>query len=334
MHSDLKSKLSIAQEEGLSYVAWRLPNEGVLNQMGPSKECVWMGEEGESEAFVFAPFSSKHPAYCLGSFDAQNSEIQTLEIPIVQDSEHYQELVKKAVAEIQSGKLDKVVGARVIEEETQDFDPIAHFIALMKIHTNAFCYLWYSPSTGLWMGASPEILLERKGSQLRTMALAGTRADILDDFGIKELEEQDLVLHYLEETLRPFVTHLEVAEKTKAHSGHLVHLKNEVKGYLKEELSSIYPLIKALHPTPAIAGLPKKEALEFIAQEEDFDRSYYSGFLGMHSSSESQLFVNLRCMQVIANKQYLYVGAGLTAMSEPEAEWLETQEKARVVRLR
>lgn len=333
MHSDLKDKFLFAQTQGLSMVAWRMPDEIDLHHFEPCQEHNWQGESEEKTGFIFAPFSDESPAFCIGISGNVASNHQAPKAPKTYDALHYKTIVGNAVAEIQTGVLDKVVAARAIEIKDAQFDAFTHFLELMDAHPNAFCYLWFSPSTGVWMGASPELLLERKGGRIRTMALAGTRANDQDDFGSKELEEQDLVLNYLKETLNPYINGLEITQKTKVNSGHLTHLKNELNGELTDRMESIYPLIKALHPTPAIAGLPKAMAIDFIKRQEGFSRSYYSGYLGLHSNRESSLFVNLRCMQVLGQKQYIYVGAGLTHQSNPEAEWLETEEKARIVRL-
>lgn len=333
MHSDLKVKFHFAQEKGLSMVAWRMPYEEALNMLEPAEETLWQGESSESPAFVFAPFSADLPAFCIGQVGTVNQEISAPRLPKSYDGEHYKDLVKRAVSGIQEGSFHKIVAARAIEIIDPNFNALDHFYRLIDAHPNAFCYAWYSPSTGLWLGASPELLMDRTGAKIRTMALAGTRSENQGEFGSKEIEEQDLVLNYLEDTLRPFVTSLEIDKKTNAQSGHLTHLKNEISGHLKTTIESIYPLIQALHPTPAVAGLPKEKAIDFIAKEEGFSRSYYTGYLGIHSITNSRLFVNLRCMQVLGDRHYVYVGAGLTGKSDPEAEWLETEEKARIVRL-
>jgi len=334
MHSDLKDKFTHALEMGLSMVVWRLPNDTTLSEMGPAKEMHWQGEASENSSFIFAPFSNEMPAFCIGTAGREYHIQSDPEHPTSFDSVHYKDLVKRAITNIQQGAFDKIVAARVIEERNPDFDITHHFSLLMDAHPNAFCYLWYSPSTGFWMGVSPELLVDRKGAKIRTVALAGTRSGSQGDFGSKEIEEQDLVVNFLEETLSHFAITTETAKKTKAQSGHLTHLKNEINGRLKSDSESIYPLIQALHPTPAVAGLPKEKAIDFIAKEEGFSRSYYSGYLGLHSKTDSCLYVNLRCMQVLGQHQYIYVGAGLTGKSDPEAEWLETEEKARIVRLR
>ncbi len=87
-------------------------------------------------------------------------------------------------------------------------------------------------------------------------------------------------------------------------------------------------MIRLLHPTPAVAGVPVEKSLAFLNANETHDRSYYAGFLGPMESSVVRLFVNIRCAKVLSNHLQLYVGGGITAESIPEAEWNESQRKA------
>lgn len=334
MRSDLTSKLHKAISEGLSWVVWRLPNDSGWHQAGPAREKVWKGEPVESESFVFAPFNTQnHPGFIIGEPGTHLLEPLIFNQPVISSKMAYLNWVKKSISAIQNGEYTKVVGARVHKEHRENFDPVTHYIALCEEHKNAFCYMWYSPSTGLWMGASPELLLERNANQIRTMALAGTRAEANAVFGNKEEEEQGLVLKYLEEALHPWLAEMYIEEISRSNSGHLSHLKNELKGVLRNINPNMTDLIYSLHPTPAVAGLPKVKAIQFIEQEEGFDRSYYSGFLGTLSANKAGLYVNLRCMHVIHDTLYVYIGAGLTAHSNPEMEWEETEEKSKVVLL-
>ena len=92
-------------------------------------------------------------------------------------------------------------------------------------------------------------------------------------------------------------------------------------------------MLALLHPTSAVCGLPKEPALQFILENEGFDRSYYSGFLGpVNSATGTHLYVNLRCMELLEKEAILYAGAGITAESNPEKEWQETQHKMQTMR--
>lgn len=335
MHSDLRDKLALAQELGNSFCVWRLPGDEELQQAGPAPEMEWDGVTRDSEVFLFAPFHLEKAATFMigegGMLAKKNAEPR---IPKSTSKDAYIHLVEKAVMAIRSGDFQKIVAARSMQIQNPEFDPVEHFLTVCATYPQAFCYMWFSPSTGLWLGASPELLFQKRGNAFRTVALAGTQANGLTPFGPKEIEEQDFVLRYLVEQLSPYVENLEVGKKNQINSGHLLHLVNELTGVLKTENSNLKELVYSLHPTPAVGGLPKEKATLFIDKEEGFDRTYYSGFLGTHSLQQTNLFVNLRCMQVFGPIQCVYVGAGLTQDSIAEKEWLETEEKSKVILLR
>ena len=90
-------------------------------------------------------------------------------------------------------------------------------------------------------------------------------------------------------------------------------------------------LIKLLHPTPAVAGLPKQLSIQWLKDNEGYNRSYYAGYLGIYSKKSLNLFVNLRCMQWKSFEQLLYVGCGIINGSNPEKEYLETLAKAQTM---
>ena len=121
-------------------------------------------------------------------------------------------------------------------------------------------------------------------------------------------------------------------------AGHLLHLRTDFAVDLR---AVPFPtlgtdMLRLLHPTSAVAGMPRQAATDWLAAHEGYDRTYYSGFLGpvnLPAPGTSALYVNLRCMQVLetAHQAVLYAGAGLTAESDPAREWAETEQKLRVV---
>ncbi|MHB1278588.1 MAG: chorismate-binding protein [Bacteroidia bacterium] len=331
MHSDLNKKFESAREQKRAFCIWRYPGESGIHVAGPAPEKIWDGSFPDAETFVFAPFNlNLHPVLMIGEGGRVTVHTEP-KPPVHTEKKHFLAWARKAIDAIRSGKFQKIVAARVLAKDQPDFDPFRHFLALCEKYPETFCYLWFSPSSGTWLGASPELLLERKEDKLRSMALAGTRTGAGEAFGIKEKEEQYLVLDYLKNVFNPWLVETKIVEQTRVHSGHLQHLKNEVRGTLKEKQPDMGALITQIHPTPAVAGLPKSEAMQFIDKEEGMDRSYYSGFLGTLSHDSCRLFVNLRCMQILNNTQFIYAGAGLTAASDPEREWMETEEKTKVV---
>ncbi|MBI1222853.1 MAG: hypothetical protein GC180_09645 [Bacteroidetes bacterium] len=329
MGSDYKEQLDSAIRNGMSWVIWRFPNEPSLHHLGPALEKAWDGIMPDKPGFIFAPFDTDElPIYGIGVSGVE-SPIH-IEAPNCGGKSDYINYVNASVEAIRNGGYKKIVAARAIFLGHDYADPLDHFHGLCLKNQDAFCYLWFSPSTGLWMGASPELLLHRNGNSLETMALAGTqRPDT--SFGYKEEEEQDLVTQYIKFCVSDWSSNVEQKDKEYSQSGHLLHLKTRIEASLNEHYPGDMKALQRLSPTPAVAGIPKGEAMQFIREHEGMSRSYYSGFMGTISASESRLFVNLRCLHQLHGKSYQYVGAGITAKSNPEQEWLETVEKAKVV---
>ena len=114
-------------------------------------------------------------------------------------------------------------------------------------------------------------------------------------------------------------------------AGNLLHLRTTFL-YKALSVSQWQKIVKRLHPTPAVAGLPRKRAVDFILKNEPSQRGFYSGYLGpVNTGGDINLFVNLRCMQVLENKLALYVGCGITKDSDPELEWQESKIKTQTL---
>ena len=248
-------------------------------------------------------------------------------------------LVDDAIDFIGETGIAKVVVSRTAARTLPErFDPAVVFAALCERYPHAFVSLVAVPGVGTWLGATPEILLTLDNMALTTMALAGTQRRPNDlplervTWGRKETVEQDMVSAYV----RGFfwdagVTHVVESGPQTIAAGSVVHLQTLFRVELPEaeRLALANRVLDELHPTSAVCGMPKHQALAFILAHEGYDRSFYSGFLGpVHIQGESSLYVNLRCMQLGENAAHLYVGAGITADSQPQAEWRETELKA------
>ena len=117
-----------------------------------------------------------------------------------------------------------------------------------------------------------------------------------------------------------------------AYAGTLSHLKTDFHFSLRDN-NGLGDLLKVLHPTPAVCGLPKEEAYRFILENEGYDRRYYSGFIGwLDPNGRTDLYVNLRCMHIEDERLTLYAGGGLLASSELNDEWLETEKKLQTMK--
>jgi len=250
----------------------------------------------------------------------------------------YEQLVHTAIEKIRAGIFEKVVPARSKKVAlSEEFNIIDLFLRLCEAYENAFISCFSIPTEGTWLGASPEILINTEGSIFETVALAGTRKWQVDkaisetSWNQKEIEEQAMVSRYIincfkKIRLREFK---EKGPKT-TRAGNLLHLKTSFQVDMEEtnfpELPTV--MLDLLHPTSAVAGMPKEEAMYFLASCEGLDRGFYAGYLGpVNLQNSTHLFVNLRCMQIGEQNALLYAGAGVTEDSNPKKEYLETEMK-------
>jgi isochorismate synthase len=193
--------------------------------------------------------------------------------------------------------------------------------------------LVYTPQSGLWLVSTPEILLSGNGSEWQTIALAGTMK-YEDDlrWSDKYIHEQRYVATYVTHQLEQFTHDFSEEGPRTARAGHLAHLRSDFHFSLPDN-TSVGALLQALHPTPAVCGLPKQSSFRFILQHEHHDRSYYSGFMGpLFLNGQTNLFVTLRCMQIYSDGYRLYAGGGLLKDSVEELEWQETETKLDTMR--
>lgn len=273
------------------------------------------------------------------------SKLHLIEEGELRDTEEadFTNMVRLALTEISKETFHKVVPARQkLINLPGSFDVVSTFFRLCEAYPQAFVSLISIPGIGTWVGASPEMLIStfpstNGGKIFKTVALAGTQPmqpnGKLADAGWrqKEIEEQAMVSRYIVNCfkkirLREFE---EIGPKTVA-AGNLMHLKTiytvDMEAVNFQDLGSV--MLNLLHPTSAVCGMPKAPALDFLLQNEGFDRSFFSGFLGpVNLQNESHIYVNLRCMQLFKERAALYAGAGVTADSDPQREWQETEIK-------
>jgi isochorismate synthase len=249
-----------------------------------------------------------------------------------------------------AGHFQKLVLARcAIEPNDVSVEPITLFERACEHYPRMFIALVSTPQSGTWLTATPEVLLESlpQPGLMRTIALAGTMRlhdDELDGEGLhlrwstKNIQEQRYVASYIADTLKRLGIDYEEEGPRTVRAANLVHLRSDFTfGYDSTHAGN---LLEALHPTPAVCGLPKKEAQAFILQNEPTPRQYYSGFMGPlhlpltthHSPPVTHLYVSLRCMQIEDDCYRLYAGGGLLRDSTFDKEWQETEAKMETMR--
>jgi isochorismate synthase len=201
-------------------------------------------------------------------------------------------------------------------------------------YPSTFAYLFYTPTTGAWLGASPELLLRQSADRLSitTMSLAGTRpVDTLDEWDKKNIDEQAMVTDFIADTLRDCGMKVSLSGPNTLKYGSIEHLCTRIEGKSLAEVDFM-KLANRLSPTPALAGLPRTEALADIAELELHDRRCYGGFVAVQGDKGLVAYVNLRCVNFDHENWCIYSGGGITAASDAEDEWAESEAKAAVLR--
>ena len=330
-------------QKELPLVIYRKPGAVNLCCILQGNNKVYNLQDFRERGFVFAPFDSRKPAILIRpdeilemqyTLDAKKtSDLQLFQAFNEEQKDFHINLIKKGVAKINLGSLTKVVLSRKLEVHYEGC-PIALFKEILATYFSAFCYMFYHPGVGLWIGATPELLISVKAENFDTMSLAGTQINLTNKPPVwtsKELEEQSLVTNYILEELRDEVQELKISTLESVKAGSLWHLRTTISGLA--ENAKLEKLVKTLHPTPAVCGIPRLTAKQFILKNENYDREYYTGYLGElnfgpQKENRTELFVNLRCLQLIGNLALLYVGGGITKDSDAKKEWEETISKS------
>lgn len=283
---------------------------------------------GENQ-FTFTPSSESN-----SSSDFKNWHFYS-EIPEVIDYPKYMRNAQVFLSAMQELGMKKVVFSRVKKVSFASENVKILFNELCEKYPKAFVYLASSSLFGTWIGASPEILLEVHKQSVFTMSLAGTKAiENQDEWDKKEVEEQQFVTDFILETLsEQGISEVENQGPYSFEAGPVKHLRTDISFDLGNRTS--LELAAALHPTPAVSGLPQALAIELIEAIENHDLNYnrflYAGYLGLVSPEHTKLFVNLRCCQIQPDAAYLYVGGGFTKDSNVELEWQETERKSKTL---
>jgi isochorismate synthase len=313
------NRIAQAWDNHESFAIGRLPHaaEAQFFFLGKIHELV----SAEGERWFTIPFDATR----AGSHDNGST---------LREDHHHS--VKMAIQELQAGVAEKVVISKIksvpfdLIQKGSDIERI--FAALSEKFPSAFTF-FYSIKNEVWIGATPEILLEKKEQQIKTVSLAGTRlaSGANEDWGQKERHEQQVVTDFIANTIKEINgKSLQVNGPFTVQAAHLEHLKSEISFESELDISS---LVKAFHPTPAVCGLPREAGFQLINRLEKHDRGNYAGVVGWTSAQSAHLFVQLRCARIdaAANKAYIFSGGGIMKDSVPEKEWEEAENKANVM---
>ena len=343
------------------FAIYRLPYESqvtlVLQTEGEPVELSSCTELNGRQGFVMAPFEVRpdQPILLIRPDKVETvpvQEIHALPLPDFQmeplgivggQRTHYAIDFANDHSQLQQHTFRKIVLARCSDEEVQEtISPLELFHRACVHYPRMFISLVSTARSGCWLTATPEILLEGQGSnQWRTIALAGTmqlEGDQLQGEGeglswsTKNIQEQRYVATYIAECLEKFTRDFREEGPFTVRAANLVHLRSDFTFSLPDT-NHLGDLLQELHPTPAVCGLPKRDAFQFIIRNEHTPRRYYSGFMGLlDAERQTHLYVSLRCMNIDSHRYHLYAGGGLLKDSTEEQEWQETEAKLETMR--
>ena len=320
--------LDIYELTSAYFFACKLPGQDVVIR-GNSDSLLEYGNPG----FVVMPFSPDDKPFVIPEGENAKKTGIILRKSICGLSSSREEHRQSVIAAIEcigkDPKLRKLVISRV-EYHKRNFLLSELFDTLCDKYPSAFVFCFGTPETGIWIGASPELLLRKDGTGFKSVSLAGTRpSGSKDSWNPKNLEEQEIVTLYIEKIFRECgLTPVRSTLGTKT-AGPVEHLYTEITAVYNDSSPSL-PFL--LSPTPALSGYPKSTAVKIIRNIEKHRRGCYGGFSGIYRKDGSfDFYVNLRSINVDSCRFALYAGGGITSLSDPDSEWEETCNKAKTL---
>jgi isochorismate synthase len=318
------------------FALWRNPNSTTIYSI--------LDEGTGDHYFYLFPFDKE--SHSIKTIQATKVEVleKGLQSSIVQSEtenwaipsnvEDYHEKFSVFHQELNSdSEIEKLVLSRKIQVKTQ-FKAEEVFSNLCLRFPSAFVYLARIDKDTYWLAATPEVLIKQKGEDLETMALAGTKnANKQDDvlWTKKEKDEHQFVVDYIVNELEGDCQDIICEKEPKTvGAGFVWHLLTPIKAKISSNSSSL-KIAGKLHPTPAVCGTPKNKAFDFIKSNENYDREYYTGFVGLSTPSSTSFYVNLRCAKMEQNKVSVFVGGGLVKQSNMKDEWNEILQKSKTI---
>lgn len=325
----------------LPFVIYSDRNSNLLEGLFQNNSQLLTNKDLEQDGFVMAPFDNNFETVIIPGKESNKYtvefsavDIEKKRVDIVEDDgqrEKYKQLIEETIAAIHSGKSKKVVFSRNKEFPLNNFSIEVLIKRIFSSYPTAYRYVWYHPQTGIWCGATPEILLKINKENFETMALAGTQPFTEGEivWRHKEKEEQQFVTDAIMENLDGLVDNITLSDTHSHRAGNLLHLRTLISGTLLPVEKILSKIAEIMHPTPAVCGTPQIWSRNYIIETEGYPREFYTGFMGPieDNGTKATLMVNLRSMKIVDDKATVYVGGGVTEESDPEEEWVETQNK-------
>lgn len=327
MNNSFGKKLETAIQKNLTFALFREPDQDeiglLVDENFGSNHFLMHSFDSETERSI----ASDHPVYTSVEDFPYNFSINlNSSRPIeFKTQEEYENLIERTIQKIKNSELEKIVISRIKVIPNSSIQLFQTFRKLAVEHPSTMVYLWHSSSGETWLGATPELLLKQVEDTVETVSLAGTKLPEIE-WTEKERTEQQLVTDYLSQHFSTF-QQLEITSAETVEAGKFHHLKSLIRAKLPPDFE-INELVKKLHPSPAVCGLPKEKAFDFIMQNEKYSREFYTGYIGLENERSKSYYVNLRCAQFFKDQVWMYVGGGITSESQPQKEWEETELKS------
>ena len=272
--------------------------------------------------------------------------IENYEVPRVRhnyketsdDKADWNRLMNAIADGINSGEMTKVVSSREVEFTSETPYNVSSILANL-VDNNPNCFIFgYEKDGRTFVGASPEILVRHRGSEILSYALAGTapkdgpnawtEEQLLTN--TKNIIEHNIVRDRIVNTMKQITPDVTVGETGIMELSHLYHLRTIITA--KDSTKSLVEWAKLLHPTPALGGEPREKALALLQEYESHERGMYAAPFGfMKDMGDGIVVVAIRSALIMDNVLYAYAGCGVVADSNADEEYAETNNKMRTI---
>lgn len=310
-----KCRIAACMAQGQPFAAFQHPGEGRATLLTPE-------ERTDTEFFACEwaePMARKHTIYGCGDAPAVWAKTTS-------QAEHEARVAELTQRLRSRGHAKTVLSATHCSPCTPQ-EALEMACRLFANSKAEFCSFYSLPGTGMWLGATPELLLSADASgRFSTMALAGTMPAGQSEWSQKNVSEHRAVASYIEHVLEREGIEFAVSPMRETPYGNVKHLRTDFEGTLPDAGMAI-KLIDALNPTPALCGYPPADALADIASLEDHPRRCYGGIAGTIGPEGTRAYVNIRCAHIGQGIMCAYSGGGIMPDSDPAAEWAEANAK-------
>lgn len=245
---------------------------------------------------------------------------------------YYNLIVQKALKSFNEKNQKIVLGRKTSFTVNDKINSLWFIQKLMSLNENLYIFLFDLGNNHYFLGHSPELLFSKEQNHITSEALAGTitclakdEKEILQLFSHKEHCEHKYVKNWIKDVLTNLNAQVIQSSIEVKKSFNVYHLQQKFAAYVANINEK--DLLLKLHPTPAVCGFTKEYAQLFIAENENFDRGYYTGAMGVVSKQYSEFCVAIRCGLVIDNILHLYAACGIVQDSCIESEWQELNAK-------